>query len=81
MNIVRLLQLCVLLNLNLAVLNLLPLPPLDGGKIVMGILEKICAPLRRLELPLTIAGWVVLLGLMLYATALDISRIAVGMVV
>jgi regulator of sigma E protease len=78
MNVVRLLHLCVLLNLNLAVLNLLPIPPLDGGRIVMGILEKICSPLRRVELPLTIAGWVVLIGLMLYATALDISRIAVG---
>lgn len=78
MNVVRLLHLCVLLNLNLAVLNLLPIPPLDGGKIVMGIIEKICTPLRRFELPLTIAGWVVLIGLMLYATALDISRIAVG---
>ena len=78
MNVVRLLHLCVLLNLNFAVLNLLPIPPLDGGKIVMGIIEKICTPLRRFELPLTIAGWVVLIGLMLYVTALDISRIAVG---
>ena len=80
MNISRLLHLCVLLNVNLAVLNLLPIPPLDGGKVVMGVIEKICTPLRRLELPLTIAGWVALISLMLYATALDISRIAVGMV-
>ena len=80
MNISRLLHLCLLLNVNLAVLNLLPIPPLDGGKIVMGVIEKICTPLRRLELPLTIAGWVALIGLMLYATALDISRIAVGTV-
>ena len=80
MNISRLLHLCVLLNVNLAVLNLLPIPPLDGGKIVTGVIEKICTPLRRLELPLTIAGWVALIGLMLYATALDISRIAVGTV-
>ena len=79
MNIYRLLQLCVILNVNLAILNLLPIPPLDGGKIVMAIIERMCAPLRRLELPLTIAGWVALIGLMLYATALDISRIAGGM--
>jgi regulator of sigma E protease len=75
MSIYRLLHLCVLLNVNLAILNLLPMLPLDGGKIVMGVIEKMCAPLRRLELPLTIAGWVALIGLMLYATALDISRI------
>jgi len=80
MNIYRLLHFCALLNVNLAIFNLLPIPPLDGGKIVMGIVEKICAPLRRLEVPLTLAGWVALIGLMLYATALDISRIAGNMV-
>ncbi len=76
MSMSRLLQFCALLNVNLAIFNLLPIPPLDGGKIVMGVLERICAPLRRIELPLTIAGWVALVGLMLYATVLDISRIA-----
>lgn len=75
MSMSRLLQFCALLNVNLAILNLLPIPPLDGGKIVMAVIERVCAPLRRLELPLTIAGWVALIGLMLYATALDISRI------
>ncbi len=75
-SIYRLLHLGAILNLNLAILNLLPIPPLDGGKIIMGIVERICAPLRRLELPLTLAGWVALIGLMLYATALDISRLA-----
>jgi regulator of sigma E protease len=80
MSISRLLQFCALLNMNLAILNLLPIPPLDGGKIVMGVMERLCAPLRRLELPLTIAGWVALIGLMLYATALDISRIAENVV-
>lgn len=74
-SIVRLLQLCVLLNINLAILNLLPLPPLDGGKIMMGVLEKVCPPLGRLEVPLAVTGWVLLMGLMAYATVLDISRI------
>ena len=76
MSIHRLLHLCVLININLAIMNLLPILPLDGGKIVMGLIEKICAPLRRLELPLTIAGWIALVALMLYATVLDITRIA-----
>jgi regulator of sigma E protease len=80
MSILRLLQLCVVLNVNLAVLNLLPIPPLDGGRIVMAVMETVCAPLRRLELPLTIGGWAALIGLMLYATALDISRITQTMV-
>jgi membrane-associated protease RseP (regulator of RpoE activity) len=80
MNIYRLFRLCVLLNVNFAILNLLPILPFDGGKIVMALIEKIFAPLKRLELPLTIAGWVALIGLMLYATALDITRIASGMI-
>jgi hypothetical protein len=46
---------------------------------VMGVLRKIYQPLRRLEMPLTVGGWVLLLGLTLYATALDITRVAHGM--
>ena len=49
-------QFSVPLNVNLAVFNLLPLLPLDGGKIVMGLLRKIHQPLRRLEVPLTVGG-------------------------
>jgi regulator of sigma E protease len=71
----RILDISILLNVNLAVFNLLPLPPLDGGKIVMCVLQKIFEPLRRLEIPLAIAGWVLLLSLMAYATVLDIHRI------
>ena len=41
----KLLQFSVLLNVNLAVFNLLPILPLDGGKIVMGLLRKIYQPL------------------------------------
>lgn len=78
MNVYRLLHFCVFLNVNLAILNLLPIPPLDGGKVVMGIVERACAPLRCLELPLTIGGWVFLFGLMFYANALDISRLIGG---
>ena len=78
LSFVKLLQFSVLLNVNLAVFNLLPILPLDGGKIVMGLLRKIHQPLRRLEVPLTLAGWVLLAGLTLYATALDLARVAHG---
>ena len=64
----------VLLSLNLAILNLLPLPPLDGGKIVLSLLEKVHPRLARLHYPLAIAGWLCLLGLMTYTTVLDIAR-------
>lgn len=79
LSFVKLLQFSVLLNVNLAVFNLLPILPLDGGKIVMGLLRKIYQPLRRLEVPLTLGGWVLLAGLTLYATALDLARVAHGM--
>lgn len=75
----KLLQFSILLNVNLAIFNLLPLLPLDGGKILMGVLRQIHQPLRKLELPLTVAGCVLLLGLTIYATVLDISRVAHGM--
>src|SRR5258708_1838187 len=40
----------VLLNVILAVFNMLPLPPLDGGRIVTGLLPRSLAlPFSRLE--------------------------------
>ena len=65
----------VSINLNLAMLNLLPLPPLDGGRIVFATLTKIWRPLVRLQTPVTVAGWVALLALMAYATVHDVVRI------
>ncbi|MHC1745356.1 MAG: site-2 protease family protein [Syntrophobacteraceae bacterium] len=68
----------VLLNVNLAVFNLLPLPPLDGGKIVFSVLEAIWKPLKRLQVPVAVTGWAFMLALMLYATVHDIGRLVVA---
>jgi regulator of sigma E protease len=65
----------VVINLNLAIFNLLPFPPLDGGRIAFAILEKIYRPLFRIQAPVTLAGWVVMLALMVYATIQDLGRI------
>lgn len=64
----------ILLSLNLAILNLLPIAPLDGGKVILYLMEKIHPKLSRLHVPLAIAGWVLLIGLMAFATAFDIGR-------
>ncbi len=67
----------VLLNLNLAVLNLLPVPVLDGGHIVMSIIEKLRG--RQLNVKFqeytTTAFAVLLISFMLYVTFFDIKRV------
>jgi regulator of sigma E protease len=72
---IKALQFVGLISLNLAVLNLVPLPVLDGGKIFLYLIEGIHPKFSKLHYPLAIAGWVLVMGLMLYATAIDIVRL------
>ena len=72
---IKALQFAGLISLNLAVLNLVPLPVLDGGKIFLYLMEGIHPKFSKLHYPLAIAGWVLVMGLMLYATAIDIVRL------
>ena len=64
----------VLLNVNLAILNMLPIPVLDGGHTVMGFIEGIF----RRKIPVKILEWtttcfaVALISLMLYVTFHDV---------
>jgi regulator of sigma E protease len=76
MDLGRLLQFGALLSLNLAVVNLLPIPVLDGGKIVLGLLEKVHArAVQRLYVPFCVMGLFLLLSLMVYTTIADILRL------
>lgn len=74
-SLTRLIHFAILINANLALLNLLPIPALDGGKILLTLLEKIHPRLRSLQVPLGLAGWIAIMGLMVYVTALDVGRL------
>jgi regulator of sigma E protease len=64
----------VLLNVNLAILNLLPIPVLDGGHVVMALLEKVRGrPLsQRLVEVVTTACALLLIGFMAYVSFYDV---------
>ncbi len=70
----KILNLAVMLNINLTVLNMLPILPFDGGKILFCLLEKIHRSILRLQMPLTVTGWVLLFGLLSYVTVLDMCK-------
>lgn len=72
----RLLLFLTLLSANLAILNFLPIPALDGGHLMFLIAEAIRGkPLNEaLQIRLTMAGVVCLLGLMAFAILNDILR-------
>jgi Zn-dependent protease len=66
----------VLLNLNLAVLTLLPIPVLDGGHILLAIIEKVRGrPLSlRVTEAVTTAFALALISFMLYVSFFDARR-------
>lgn len=66
-----------LISVNLGVLNLLPIPALDGGHIMFNLYEMIRrkAPSEAVITQLTIGGWVFLLGLMSLGLYNDITRL------
>lgn len=66
-----------LISVNLGVLNLLPIPALDGGHIMFNLYEMIRrkAPSEAVIMQLTIGGWVLLLGLMSLGLYNDITRL------
>lgn len=66
-----------LISVNLGVLNLLPIPALDGGHIMFNLYELITRRVvnEAVVMKLTIAGWVILFGLMGLGLFNDINRL------
>ncbi|OHD96446.1 MAG: RIP metalloprotease RseP [Sulfurimonas sp. RIFCSPHIGHO2_12_FULL_36_9] len=66
-----------LISVNLGVLNLLPIPALDGGHIMFNLYELIFRREvnERIMINLTIAGWVILFSLMGLGLYNDINRL------
>ncbi len=77
LGIAYLLQLIGLISLNLAVVNLLPLPALDGGRLFFTLIEKIKgSPLpRKIESWVNVAGFAFLILLMVLLSVRDLGAL------
>ena len=66
-----------MMSINIGIFNLIPIPALDGGKIVLNILEAIRRkPLKQeIETYVTLAGVVIMVVLMIAVTWNDIMRL------
>ena len=76
-----LLTLLVIITINLAIINMLPFPALDGGRMVFLILEMFARrPIVSIKAEniIHIAGFFLLLLLIIYVTFFDIGRLITG---
>ncbi|MEK7086718.1 MAG: site-2 protease family protein, partial [Patescibacteria group bacterium] len=72
-----LLNLLALISINLAVLNLIPFPALDGGRFLFLIIEKIKgSPIsKKVQIIVNTAGFAAFILLMIVVTVQDLGRI------
>lgn len=70
-----------LLAVNLAVMNMLPIPALDGGRVLFVLIDAVSLALFKRKLPeryqaaVNMVGFVVLMGFMLLVTFQDVFRL------
>ncbi|MEK7164067.1 MAG: RIP metalloprotease RseP, partial [Patescibacteria group bacterium] len=76
MGINYLMQFTAMISINLAVLNIIPFPALDGGRALLIIIEKLKgSPVnKKAEQLVNAIGFALLIVLMVYVTAKDIIR-------
>ena len=75
-DILFVLWLTVLININLAIFNLLPIPVLDGGHILFATISKLKREAMPANLIASIQGGFMLLlfSMMIYVTFFDVNR-------
>ena len=63
--------------MNLGIMNLLPFPALDGGRLLFLVIEAIRRkPVnQKIEAAINATGLVLLMGLMLFVTFSDITKL------
>lgn len=76
---IAVLQFMGILSINLAILNVMPFPALDGGRIVFLGVEKIIGKIRKnkIEGYVNTFGMIFLLGLMVLVTVKDVIKLVV----
>ncbi len=74
---VAILSFVAMLSINLAIMNVLPIPPLDGGRAVLAVVEVALgkATAHKLEYYLNYGGWIAMMLLIIAITARDVWRI------
>jgi regulator of sigma E protease len=66
-----------LISVNLGVLNLLPIPALDGGHIMFNLYEMFTGKTasEKVMMYITVVGWALLISLMMLGLYNDINRL------
>lgn len=74
-NLFNIIPFTYVISLNLAILNLLPIPPLDGGKLLLYILEKLNKNNVKFYAPMNMLGAIFILFVIIFTTVNDMSSI------
>ncbi len=75
--LLNMLNWCILLSVNLGIMNLLPIPALDGGRLLFLLIEAV----RRKKIPqdkeavVNLIGFVILIGIMIVVFMNDIKNV------
>jgi regulator of sigma E protease len=80
MGVSYILQFTALLSMNLAIINFLPFPALDGGRVLFIIIEKLRGKPnnQKVEQVVHTIGFILLIVLILVVTGKDIWKYAIG---